>query len=617
MFRRKHTLLFFLALTLGLLFVGLGSAPRASALTLSAPNITNDLIDDPVFRDSSTMTASQIQAFLNAEGSGLANVRDVENCGSSSGPHYAYYTQFYSCGTVQVAAQIIYDAARAYGINPEAILATLQKEQSLITTPNPTSSQINFAMGYGCPDSGGCSFPGFFNQVDNGAWQFRTDIELGSGNNWWGYTPSSYPCNSATRYYSAPLKAGNTVTFTDDNGTAYETFTLTNMSTATLYCYTPHVYNNPNGINGVPRFGTTGLYYSGSYNFVYYFTLWFGSTTGELVRTPSNGQVYIVNSDNNTKYPVDSLGLLNDFSTLGLRFVDDAYLAQFTTGQAVGNMVQGPDGTLYLVNAGIKLPFTNCSGDVVDYGYACSTSDFIPLTAGQTNKLVSGPAVTKLVKSNTDATIYYVSSGQKHPIPGWNDLLSLNTPLSINVLTSVYVGQMSTGTTMYAPGSLVKTANSATVYVVKDSSNLFTISSFVYPQELGLPLNVRTMSNSDLSSYTVGSGVQDKILCGSNYYVGSGGQVFNIASGSLATYGFNAGDFVNGGNMCNALQVNSQTLGSFIRVSSGTIYMISGGQKQAFTNFNAYIAHGGTGSNTVQVSDYFASLIPSGSSISQ
>jgi hypothetical protein len=269
---RHHGLSFLLGVSLSLIAC-LILPHSASAAT--AFNYTDHLMDDSVFRASDSMTAQDIQSFLLLRGSGLTNFSDVEDCGSPSGSHYSYYATYYACGQRASAAQIIYAASQAYGINPKVIIATLQKEQSLITTPNPTASQLNFAMGYGCPDSGSCSYPGFFNQVDNGAWQFRTDMELGAGQNWWGYTPASYPCNGATRYYSAALKAGNGVTFKDDNGTAYTSFVIPNMSTATLYCYTPHVYNNPSGLFGNPPSGSTGSYYSGSYNFVHSFNLWF------------------------------------------------------------------------------------------------------------------------------------------------------------------------------------------------------------------------------------------------------------------------------------------------------------------------------------------------------
>jgi hypothetical protein len=272
MFKRKYFLFIALPLLIGGLFALLGPAQHSSALAV--PNYTNYLIDDNVFTQSGSMSASDVQNFLSSEGSGLAGFSAVEDCGSSSGAHYSYYAMYYACGQNASAAQIITAAGQAYGISPKVILATLQKEQSLVTTPNPTASQLNCAMGY---DS--CAGDtGFFYQVDNAAWQFRADMDLGSGVNFWGYSPSSYACNGATRLYSTGLKAGANVTFKDDNGTVYNTITLANMSTATLYCYTPYVYNNPQGLFGNPQYGSTGLYYSGSYNFVKSFIAWWGTT---------------------------------------------------------------------------------------------------------------------------------------------------------------------------------------------------------------------------------------------------------------------------------------------------------------------------------------------------
>jgi hypothetical protein len=239
--------------------------PKASASYYS-PN----LIDNGKFTDSNSMGVTAIQNFLISKGSSLASYHDTEDCYSSSGSHYSFYQAHYSCGQSVLAAQIIYDAANAYGISPRTILATMQKEESLITDPSPSSSQINFAMGYGCSDSGGCgSYTGFFHQVDNGTWQFKTDLELSSGRSYWGYSPASYPCNGATKYYNKALKPGNDVYFKDDYGTAYTHFKIANAATATLYCYTPHVYP-----------GSSRQYYSGSYWFVYYFEQWWGSTRG-------------------------------------------------------------------------------------------------------------------------------------------------------------------------------------------------------------------------------------------------------------------------------------------------------------------------------------------------
>ena len=160
--------------------------PAKTSASYYSPN----LIDNGKFTASNSMGVTAIQSFLISKGSYLHSYHDTEDCGSTRGAHYSFYAARYHCGHSVLAAQIIYDAAHAYGISPRAIMATLQKEESLITDSSPSTSQLHFAMGYGCSDSSGCSqYSGFFHQVDNGTWQFRTDYELSSGRSYWGYSP--------------------------------------------------------------------------------------------------------------------------------------------------------------------------------------------------------------------------------------------------------------------------------------------------------------------------------------------------------------------------------------------------------------------------------------------
>ncbi len=250
-------------LILGLL-MALGITLFPNRVAAFTPNYQQgNLIDNPTLRNNSTMSASAIQSFLSSLDSGLATYKTVEKCSTTIQDYYA------NCNKTVSAAQIIYDAGRAYGINPRAILATLQKEQGLVTQTNPTSSQLDYAMGYGCPDSTGCgdAYKGFFKQIDNGTWQIRFSYERARGNNTWWNSSLTYPCKDATQYYAPGLFPGNIISFKDDYGTVYKKFAISNAATATFYCYTPHAYP-----------GSSKQYYSGSYWFVYYFQKWFGST---------------------------------------------------------------------------------------------------------------------------------------------------------------------------------------------------------------------------------------------------------------------------------------------------------------------------------------------------
>ncbi len=258
----------FLALAIVALATTLSFGGHAHADSYNSSN----LIDNSVFLNTNAMSQSAIQSFLNNEGGALAS--------------QSFATQ--SNGT-QSAAWIIYYTSQDVGISPQVIMATLQKEESLITDPSPSSGKYNAAMGYACSDSSPCNsaYAGFFNQVWNGSWQLRLNYERALGNNGGWTAPDgnvlagtqySYACasaafNSGAGGYSTGLYSGRNVTFYDPSHTAYANITLANAATASLYCYTPHVYP-----------GDANYYYSGSYNFVQSFISWWGA-----VHIPSYG----------------------------------------------------------------------------------------------------------------------------------------------------------------------------------------------------------------------------------------------------------------------------------------------------------------------------------------
>lgn len=616
---RKTTLLF--SLSLALFVAGLSFAGSQQA---SAAYNGGRIMDNGVFLDANSMNAAQIQSFLASKGSGLASRSFVLQCyGANSQERQLYTSVGAACDQNMSAANIIYYASRIYGINPQVIMATLQKEQSLITTGNPTSWQLNQAMGYGCPTTGNCSGNSTFSyQIDSGTWVLRYHYERANGNNAWWSPSTTWVCGTEKNFYKPNLYPGQNVRFYDGNNVLYRTHFIENAATSSFYCYTPHAYNNPQGLYGRPAFGTTGQYYSGSYNFVSAFEEWFGSTDGgDLVRTPSNGQVYIVNIDNGMKYPINNMDVLNDYSALRLRFVSDSFMSQYTTGQAVGNMAQSPDGTLSLITASIKLPFSSCSGDIVDYGYTCASNQFIPLTAVQSNKLANGPGVTKLIKSNTNATIYYMDAGKKRPIASWSDLLRLQIPISWNVLSSSTVNSFQQGTVMYGPGSLVRTTSSATIYAVKNSNTLMTISNFSFPQELGLSTNFRFISDVDFqTTYNSGAGaaaLTNKVSCGGVNYVGIGGRLYDVSSTSIMNaYGFSSGEFTDLGSICPTLPP-STPLSQYLRGSNGTIYYVAGGTKRAFSSYSTYqsSSYCNNTCSFTQATSFFVNSIPTGTNL--
>lgn len=124
------------------------------------------------------------------------------------------------------ASHIIYKVSQWYGINPMVVLATLQKEQSLVTTSGLNQYGLDWAMGYAVPDSGNRDYSkmGFATQVDWASWQLKWNMDMANTNH-----------AKVTPYFT-----GNTINI--DGSNVY----LANGATASLYRYTPHFHGNQN-----------------------------------------------------------------------------------------------------------------------------------------------------------------------------------------------------------------------------------------------------------------------------------------------------------------------------------------------------------------------------------
>ncbi|PKL45233.1 MAG: hypothetical protein CVV41_03840 [Candidatus Riflebacteria bacterium HGW-Riflebacteria-1] len=155
------------------------------------------VISDRALTNSGTMSVADIQKFLASKNSVLAQPYR----GSSP-------------------AQMIYDAAKKHGINPQVILTRLQCEQGLISKSTATQHKLDWALGVGCYDSGNWNqkFKGFEKQVEYAAQTYR-------------------------RHYNdakARLDRGEQVVMTIDG----KQVRVKNAATYSFYKYCPHFQGN-------------------------------------------------------------------------------------------------------------------------------------------------------------------------------------------------------------------------------------------------------------------------------------------------------------------------------------------------------------------------------------
>jgi hypothetical protein len=142
-----------------------GALARLQASPSAAPAAgatfdPNMLISDTNFRAAGSMSQAQVQSFLAAQTGTLKT-----------------YTAADVNGVVKPASQIIWEAAQAFDVSPEVLLATLQKEQGLLTGTAPTAKALDWAMGCGVPDSGvlNTAYKGFGKQLWYGARSLDVD----------------------------------------------------------------------------------------------------------------------------------------------------------------------------------------------------------------------------------------------------------------------------------------------------------------------------------------------------------------------------------------------------------------------------------------------------------
>ncbi|MEF2977752.1 carbohydrate binding domain-containing protein [Subtercola sp. YIM 133946] len=255
----------------GLAAVDTATAPAASALSGSSFN-PGYIISDATFFNSSSMSAGDVQSFLNSK---------VSSCAASNGqPCLKNFSQATAtraatkyCATYQgsgneTAAQIIAKVATACSINPQVILVMLEKEQGLVSSSSPTASMYRSALGYGCPDTAACdsTYYGFFNQVYSAAAQFQSYTKNSSS---WSYQPGRV----------------NNILYNPNASCGSSPVYIQNQATANLYIYTPY---QPNAAALANLYGTgDGCSAYGNRNFWVFFNTWFGDPTGGGLQSPS------------------------------------------------------------------------------------------------------------------------------------------------------------------------------------------------------------------------------------------------------------------------------------------------------------------------------------------
>lgn len=425
------------------------------------------LIDDKVFSDTQTFGgAAGIQKFLESKNSILANTTP-SFLAKLKEPQMSILKEGLEdpqpkLGKLRTAAELIWDAAQSSGLNPQVILVTLNKEQSLITghqtsSPDQVQRALDHAMGFGCPDSGGCdsAFVGFYFQLF-GNLDAEANRYLGSAKSL--MRSFTTPGGRGPAVNGVPAKVGDSITLGNtlggyDGVQSQQTVVLSNAATAALYRYTPHVFN-------------------GNYNFWRFFNTWFRYANGTLLKSgKKTTAVYIIQNGAKQLVPefVAKARGLNIGSALVVSPTElDSYPTEKVYGPA-DNTIISVDGKLYVFIANVKHP---ASAFVITQR-GLNANNAITVSATEAKVFTDGPQLTPsngtVLKGDNSAAIYLVDNGS----------LRLFSPFTFgqrNVAKQVKTAPQAevdsypkAGWVAPLDGTLVKAASSGTVYIVEGS----------------------------------------------------------------------------------------------------------------------------------------------------
>ncbi len=296
------------------------------------------IISDTELQDLGTWTRDDVQKFLDSRGSYLRQYQAPD-----------------ANGIPQLAADIIYAAAKNYQINPKFLLVTLQKEQSLITDDTPTQRQLDWATGYAVCDGCNLNNPnvvkhkGFGAQVDGAAGIMR-----------WYYDNKD---KSFVKKKDTPIRIDN------------EEVTPQSWATAFLYTYTPHLHGNR--------------------NFRRIWNTWFEQIypDGSLLKTADSDEVWLIQNGQRRKFKTKTALITRADPKLAI-IVPEIELNNYATGTEISfpnySLLHVPNKT-YLLDYDTLRPFA--SEDLVGkFGY--NPEEIVEVAEADLNGYLIGSLIT-------------------------------------------------------------------------------------------------------------------------------------------------------------------------------------------------------------------------------
>jgi len=396
----------------------------------------NQIITDSEMKDYLSMNQSDIQRFLESHNGVLKSYRIKD------------YT-----GIERSASEIIYNASQAYKINPKWVLATLQKEQSLITNPSPSQYNLDWAMGYAVCDS--CSvddpkvalFKGFGTQVDRATWRIK------------------YYYENSEKFNFHP---GQLYNIDGRDVLVY------NQATANLYNYTPHIHGN--------------------YNFWKIWQRWFAKIypDGSLLQQEGDPGVWLI-SNGKRKPFWSKAALVSRFDESKIIKVSKNDLERYEIGDPIKypnySLLSSGDGKIYLtLNEEKKLIESQEVFRMIGY----HPEEVIEVSPEELAYYGDGRTITKnsiypigaLLQDNKTGGVYYVEDGIKYPIIDKEILLANYKNHQLTQVSSEELNKYVTAANkiLFPDGTMIKSEVDSKVYIISNNKRRWIANEYSFNQ---------------------------------------------------------------------------------------------------------------------------------------
>jgi len=457
----------------------------------------NYILSDSQATDYDSMSEKEIQDFLKEKDSYLS---DYWYTGNNPGPiHFAEAKanpekKFFK---KRYASEIIYNAANENKINPKFLLTMLQKEMGLIEDDDPSRRQLGFAMGYYCYDGQRCNsrYKGFGKQVRSTAMQFRYYLD---NINEYRFQPGKLSCVGDPND-SLPCTSKGTKVTPD------------NKITAAMYVYTPHIHGNSLFKILWSRYDFNKDGISDVVGVI---------PDGALVQAKDGSDqdtIFLIHNGEKLAFE-NTTSLVSRFDPGKVLRVNSEEIAKFTNGNNIKyanySILQSPDGKRYLLDNLEKRLIVN---DQVFKDLGFNPLEIEEVSSSELSSIDSGDNITsseisvfeQLVLDPVSNGIYYVKNDRKYPVVS-PEIIDVNWPkMRVNNISSEELeGYRKSRSVKLKDGTLVKTENDLTVYVISNGkrrslSNEETFTGLGYNW-----LDIKVVSNKVLLLHRLGKAIK-------------------------------------------------------------------------------------------------------------